>query len=41
MLRVIENGKDVKMVSVDGYFHPVDIPGDVKVVENLIKNNSN
>ncbi len=41
MLRVIENGKDVKMVSVDGYFHPVDILGDVKVVENLIKNNSN
>ena len=41
MLRVIENGKDVKMVSVDGYFHPVDILEDVSIIENLLKNDAN
>tara|TARA_S200000501_G_C20704074_1_gene690923 strand:- start:58 stop:798 length:741 start_codon:yes stop_codon:yes gene_type:complete len=41
MLRVIENGKDVKMVSVDGYFHPVDILKDASIVENLMKNDAN
>ena len=41
MLRVIENGKDVRMVSVDGYFHPVDIIEDIKIVENLMKKISN
>ena len=37
MLRVIENGFKVKMISVKGKFHPVDAPNDIKVVEDLLK----
>lgn len=36
MLRVIENGYKVKMINIKGNFHPVDEPGDIKVVENLL-----
>ena len=40
MLRVIENGYKIRMVSVKGFFHPVDVPSDIKVVEDLIKNSA-
>lgn len=38
MLRVLENGYNVKMISVKGFFQPVDVIGDVKIVENYLKN---
>ncbi len=38
MLRIIENGYKVKMVPVEGIFHPVDVPNDVKIVEDILKN---
>ena len=40
MMRVIENGYNVKMIKVNGFFHPVDVPSDIKVVENLINKSS-
>ena len=37
MLRLIEHGYKVKLVNVEGFFHPVDVLDDVKVIENLMK----
>ena len=36
MLRIIEHGYKVRMVKVEGFFQPVDIPEDVAVVEKFL-----
>lgn len=39
MLRVIENGYKVKMVKVKGFFQPVDVLEDIKIVEKFLLSN--
>ncbi len=37
MLRIIENGLKVKMINVEGFFQPIDVLSDVKIVESFLK----
>ena len=40
MLRILEHGMRVKMVECTDDVHSVDVPGDVKIVERLMQNDS-
>ena len=39
MLRFIENGLKVKMIKVKTNSHPVDVPNDVVIVEQIMDSN--
>ena len=39
MLRLIENGYKIRMVKVEGFFQPIDVLDDVKIVEHYLLSN--
>ena len=41
ILRFLEMGVPVKIINVSGDSHAVDVPGDIEIVEKLLKERGN